>query len=283
MAGARTEADAVRELAEATSAGAHVPVAEGVSTVALPPGWTLAVNDVERYGSKPRRSLGTINVHDAAGFTAAVVQRVGEGVDFPAVVYADEERMALVAVLNDDYATEPGWRDHRVELALRKRPEWEHWRRQDGHLLGQEAFAEHIEDGLAELVSPAPGVMLDIAQTFSASTSGRFKGGHRLADGRRQFVYEEDIDASAGDTGTVAVPEIIELAVRPFFGADRFAVTARFRFRLRNGELTLGYKLDRPDDVERAAFAAIRDGVAESLNTTPIAGVAPRARSAADG
>lgn len=280
MAGSRTEADAVRELAEATSAGSHTVIAEGVSTVALPPEWTLETTDVERYGKAPRRSQGTVSAHDSAGFAAAVTQRLGEGVDFPAVVYADEERMALVAILNDDYASEPGWRDHRVELALRKRPEWEHWRRQDGHLLGQEAFAEHIEDGLAELVSPAPGVMLDIAQTFSASTSGRFKGGNRLADGRRQFVYEEDIDASAGESGTVAVPEQIELAVRPFFGADRFAVTARFRFRLRNGELTLGYKLDRPDDVERAAFAAIRDGVAELLSTTPIAGVAPAPRVA---
>lgn len=273
---AKTEAEAVAALATATEAGRHVPVSlTDVVTVATPQEWELHTIDPEQYRATPRRSRGTVSVHDAAGFAQAVQQRCGVDPDFPAVVYADEELMTLVAVLNDDYAADPGWRDYRVQLAVRKRPEWTHWRRADGNLMNQEAFAEHIEDGLAELVNPAPGVMLDIAQTFSASTSGRFKGGHRLADGRRQFVYEEDLEASAGDSGTVAVPETIELAVRPFFGADRFAVTARFRFRLRGGELTLGYKLDRPDDVERAAFGAITEAVASSLNLTPIAGPAP--------
>jgi len=275
----RTEADAIREISLASAAGQHTSIAANVTTVPVPPGWDLRTIDAEQHMQTPRRSRGTVSVHDAAGFAQAVQQRVGENPDFPPVVYADEEQMSLVAVLDDDYPGEPAWRSYRVQLAVRKRPEWMHWRRADGNLMNQEAFAEHIEDGLAELVTPAPGVMLDIAQTFSASTTGRFKGGHRLADGRRQFIYEEELEASAGDSGTVAVPEIIELAVRPFFGADRFAVTARFRFRLRSGELTLGYKLDRPDDVERAAFAAIVDGAAEALGVTPIAGPAPAATS----
>lgn len=267
-----TEAEAVAKLA---AVAGQIEVANGLRLVTLPEGHTHELIDLERFTDNPRRPLGTVKVHDAAGFVEAVQQR-RHTVD--PVVYADEETMALVAVLNDDHAVAAGWRDHRVQLASRRRPEWEHWRKLDGHLVDQEAFATHVEDGLAELVSPAAAVMLDLAQTFHATTSARFKGGHRISSGARQLVYEEEIDAAAGTGGDVAIPDAIELAVRPFFGAERYQVTGRFRFNLRGGALTLGYKLDRPDDVERAAFAAVRDEVATGLSLTAIAGVAPAAR-----
>lgn len=270
---ADTEAEAVATLA----ADADVyDVAEHVQLLTLPEGHTHSLVDVERYVDQPRRSVGTIQVHDAAGFAEAVKQRQWD--EHQLAVYADEETMALVAVLNDDAGGSPGWRDHRVSLTLRRRPEWEHWKKKDGHLIDQEAFATHVEDGLAELVAPGAAEMLDLAQTFHATTSARFKGGHRISSGARQLVYEEEIDATAGTGGDVAIPDTIELAVRPFFGAERYAVTGRFRFNLKGGTLTLGYKLDRPDDVERAAFAAIRDAVAADLGVTAIAGVAPAPR-----
>lgn len=268
-----TEAEAVAKLA---AAAGQTEVGDGLRLVTLPEGHTHELLDLESFTANPRRPLGTVQVHDADGFVGAVQQRVHTAAP---VIYADEERMALVAVLNDDHAATAGWRDHRVQLALRRRPEWEHWRKLDGHLVDQEAFATHVEDGLAELQAPGAAVMLDLAQTFHATTSARFKGGHRISSGARQLVYEEEIDATAGTSGDVAIPDTIELAVRPFFGAERYAVTGRFRFNLRGGVLTLGYKLDRPDDVERAAFAAIRDAVATELTLTAIAGVAPAPRA----
>lgn len=278
----RTDTDAIAELA---TGAADPVVVEGFDQtdrspryIALPPGWVSDVHDPERTAATPRRPVGTVQVHDAASFAAAVTLRQSDDPGTVPVVYADEENLALVAVLNDDQAGIAGWRDHRVELALRKTVEWQHWRNGDDRLLEQEAFAEFIEAGLGEIVSPSAADMLDLAQTFQASTSGRFKAGNRLATGVRQFVYEEEVDASAGTGGTLGIPETIELAVRPFYGSDRYRVDARFRYRLRSGELTLGYKLDRPHEVERSAFTAVRDGVAEAL--TGIEVIAGRALAA---
>lgn len=275
MSNYETEAEAVAALTRDVN---PTLVVDGVLHVALPPEWTQHTIDLETYGEHPRRPVGTVKVHDAAGFVSSVKQRVCDE-DGPAVVYADEESIALVAILNDDHGMGAGWRDHRVALNLRRRPEWTHWLGIDGQMVNQESFASHIEDGLAEIVDPSAADMLDLAQTFHATTSARFKGGHRLASGARQLVYEEEIDASAGDQpGTLAIPEWITLTMRPFFGAEKYEIRARFRFKLTAGNLTLGYKLERPSDVERAAFGDVRDAVAEELKVTPIAGVPPAPR-----
>lgn len=278
----RTDTDAIAELAASAATPTVVEGFDGDDAtprlVALPPDWSTTLHDPERTADAPRRPVATVQVHDAASFAAAVTRRQDEE-NYTPVVYADEETLALVAVLNDDQHGRGGWRDHRVELALRRTVEWTHWKNADGRLLEQEDFAEFIEAGLTEIQDPPPATMLELAQTFQASTAGRFKGGTRLQTGVRQFLYEEEVDASAGPGGTIAIPETIKLAVRPFYGSDRYQVDARFRYRLRTGHLTLGYKLDRPHEVERSAFTAVRDGVAELLKDVDvIAGRAPGAR-----
>lgn len=280
----RTDTDATIEIAQA--AMAHTPLHLGgdsespVVAVPLPPGWTAATIDTEQWAAAPRRARGTVQVHDADSFARAVRQRAA--IDEVAL-YANEETKQLIAVLNDDLVDSsgdqvPDWRDHRVELSLRARPEWTHWRSIDGRYIDQEAFAEHIERGLPELVAPAAAEALEIAQTFQATVSARFKQGSRLRDGAQQFQYEEDIEASAGSSGLLTIPDQLVIRVAPFFGATAVDVSARFRFRLKAGELSLGYLLDRPDEVERTAFSNIVDTVGTDLGRGPIMGVAPSAR-----
>lgn len=267
----RTEVDAAAELA---SEPAVYPVAEGVDTIVYPPEWTVHTLDHERLFDKPRRAVASVVVRDAAGFGAAVEQRKFQTVS----LYADDESMALTAILNDDHGTVAGWRDNRVSLSLRKTPEWSHWKERDGRMLDQKEFALHVEDGLKEIIDPAAADMLDLAQTFQATTSAKFKGGQRLATGERQFVYEEEIDAAAGKAGQVAIPETFTLRVAPFYGSPTVDITARFRFTLRANVLTLGYKLDRPHEVELSAFQSTVSDVENALGLTAVAGVAPAAR-----
>lgn len=256
----------------------HETIATGVAVQVSPAGAMSIERDIERFQAAPYRRQGTVVVHDAAGFAAAVTQRLGapgDGVAFRPAVYADEENKRLVAVLNDDSVDGAGWRDMRVELALRPTPAWTFWKHGSGDMMDQENFAAHVEEGRLELVTPAPAEMLELAQTFQATTAAKFHQGSRLADGRRQFQYDEELEAQAGTTGQVIIPSILELGITPFYGADRFVVTALFRFRLQGPKLTLGYILDRPYDIERAAFNKVVDAVAESLAVAPIAGVAP--------
>lgn len=125
----------------------------------------------------------------------------------------------------------------------------------------QEGFAEHIEGGLEEIVTPDAADMLEIAQSFHAVSAATFRSQKRLASGEQQFQYDEELTATAGKTGNLTVPTTILLAVAPFIGEERYKLTARLRFRLSGGKLTLGYILDRPDAVVRDAL----EGVAERL------------------
>lgn len=248
----RTDTDAIAELA-------LKPVVESFGStsdlVIAPPGWTSRVHSYETAQLSPNRSRGVIEVHDAKSFAGAVTHRATNA---PPVVYVDDSTNALTAVLNDDAGpTQSGWRDYCVVLGLRPTPEWAHWRARDGQLMNQRAFAEHLENGLLELKEPAAADMLEIAQTFHATASAQFKGGTRLASGARQFRYEEAIEASAGPAGTIEIPERLKLVVVPFYGSARYEVGAWFRFRLTKDDLTLGYKLERPHDIERAAFGDI--------------------------
>lgn len=265
------------------------PDAGGAFVHSVPRGWEREVIDIERYEDAPYAPRGTVRVHNSDGFVLAFNRRrtifdalsaddeptgAGRG---PHAVYADEDAMALVAILNDHYEDQAGWRDDRIALELRRRPEWEEWKAKDGSMFTQEEFAAFIEDHLAEIVRPEAAVMLDIAQTFQADIEGGFKQATRLQSGAVQFRYEETIGAKAGTGGTIDIPEELGLEVVPFFGGPKYGLTARFRFTLRAGDLRLGYKLNRPGDVERAAFTNVVDAVATELGIKTIAGIAPGA------
>jgi uncharacterized protein YfdQ (DUF2303 family) len=207
----------------------------------------------------PRRSAGTVDVHDAESFIEAIVHRASAESNSLAdvVVYADASTCALVAVLNDDQPDQPGWRDYRASLKLTRTEEWTAWVKGQG-LGAQQRFAERIEDGLREIVDPSGAEMLEIAQSLQVNVGVKCKAGHRLANGETQFVYEEDVQATAGKTGALSIPNEFTLGVAPFLGTEPYEVKARLRFKPpRGGDLQIGYLLDRPEAIERDAFADI--------------------------
>ena len=254
-----------------------VHVETGVSdivTVAVKNGYTLSHTPNERWQSEPVRPRGTITALTATGFADAVNLRLPAEQDGASVVYADHDKCALVAIVNDDGGGDAGWRDHRIELQLRSTPEWTLWTSRQG-LGSQEKFAETIEEGENEIVDPTATSMLELAQTFHASTSAKFRQSGRLTDGRTQFVYEEDVDAKAGESGQLTIPATFTLALRPFHGAQPVLVTARLRYRLARGDLQIGYFLHRVDDIKRAAFAELVEGTRAALALPVVEAVAP--------
>lgn len=236
--------------------------------------------DLERYEDRPLRHRGTVKALTADGFIATYKQ-LSTGFDV-AVVYAHPDKTALVAVLNDDHhEAGPGWRDHRIELALQATPEWLHWTNHQG-LHSQAYFAEAIEEGQDEIVgTPNATVMLEIAQKFEASVGGKFRQEGRLDDGSVKYSYEETVEAKVGD-GLIPVPKSFTVRLRPFWGAQPVDVQARVRSTCRGGELKIGYVLHRPDEVRRDAFATdVVDHVrVELADATVIEGVPAEATKA---
>jgi uncharacterized protein YfdQ (DUF2303 family) len=217
------------------------------------------------YTGQIARKTGRTTVRDAASFLAYY----GKHADDASEVYADVEALTITAVLDAHSADEPGFGEHRLTLALRRTKAWEEWLSLDGKLVDQDRFANFLEDHLPNLVEPDAATMLEIAQSIKATTKADFQSSSRLQSGERKFAYVEDTKASAGAKGDLSIPEVFKIAVPPFEGADAYSMTARFKYRLDHSHLTLGFKLEQPEERARAAFTDVLTAITEDI-TVPI-------------
>lgn len=224
----------------------------------------------------PARKRGNVQVFDAPSFNA-ILEANAEAGNITIYISRDANDPKIVAVLNGngeggEAFGGPGWGDFRAEILFRFTPQWLKWKAIDGKMLPQLAFAEFIEDNLGDIVSPAGADMLEIAQELSAKRSVDFKSNVRLADGRLQFQNIEDIAAQVG-VGQIAIPPTITLGIAPVFGLPPFRVDARFRYRIENGKLTLGVKLQRIEDIMAAVVNDMVNGTLADGDRPAVAGI----------
>lgn len=212
--------------------------------------------DLEKFADRPRRARGTITARTLDGVSDGIARH--RTPDVSPVLYHDSETLQVTAVLNDHLGPVApdgitGWRDHRITWTPTLTPEWRHWSINQG-LHDQLRFAEILEDGEAEIADPPVADMLEIANTLHGSSSAKYRAIGRPKTGITQLLYEETSDVKAGEKGDLSIPDEFTIVVRPFFGSDPWRVKARIRFRTKEGRLTIGYQLHRPDDVIRQAF-----------------------------
>lgn len=270
---AETEAAAVIAVTREAQAGELRPLDPKVSpllSVTVPNGYTRETVDLREYLPAPDRAQGTVTTQTVQSFSAYVERHDDLAAS---TVWVDADRGLLIAVLDDhigssggDAEVSPGWREHRATLTLTPTDEWRHWTGvRNGALMDQEAFAEHVEDGQVEIVKPAAAELLEIVMSMQGSTNAEWKSAKRLHDGSVQFIYSEDATATAGGKGELEIPQTFELLIRPFRGEEPVAMTARLRYRVKSGNLSIGYKLDRPNDVKSDAIDLITARLAEQF------------------
>ncbi|WP_460071124.1 DUF2303 family protein [Streptomyces sp. YKOK-I1] len=222
----------------------------------------------DQYKDNPTRKTGTTTVRDAKSFLAYWTKHHDDASE----VYADSERLTITAVL-DAHTTEGArWAGHRLHLSLRETNAWKQWLHMDGQLMDQEAFAEFLEDHVPELLEPSSAEMLEIAQSFQAAIKVDFQSASRLSSGQRQFQYVETVQSKAGQKGQLTVPETFVIGLVPFEGSEGYRLTARLRHRIGQNGLRLGYKLERPDEIRKTAFADVVKAIGEQIDTAVMNG-----------
>jgi len=99
----------------------------------------------------------------------------------------------------------------------------------------------------------------------------------RLENGQRRFRYDETVRGTTR-AGDIEVPSAFAIGIPVFIDGKKFHVDARFRYRMVEGDLGIGYELIRPLDVFRAAVkqvtAEIQGGLKEGFGSV-YAGVRP--------
>lgn len=227
----------------------------------------------DQYLELPARKRGTVTVRDVASFAHYYEKHADADSD----VFADLDGATFTAVLDAHGRDSEGarWQQHRLVLALQTTLPWRTWLKTDRQWMSQQQFAEHLEDNCRDLAPGGPvsaADLLEVAQQFQAKNTVTFSSGTRLATGQTQFVYQESIDARAGNRGTIDIPAEFSLAIVPYEDCAPAIVPARFRYRLNHGELKLGYFLADPARIAREAVAEIAQNVAAECSVTVMQG-----------
>jgi uncharacterized protein YfdQ (DUF2303 family) len=235
--------------------------------------------DLEPTLPAPSRKKGTVTCFDVASFNQLIADNSDAG---NISIYLDRNpvKPAIVAVLNGhgkpaDGKSATGWGDFRVQIEFRKTPQWLKWSGIDGKMMPQVEFAEFVENNLADIVEPPGATMLEIATYLQTTRSVDFKSGIRLSSGAIQFQNLESLDTKVG-AGNIEVPEMLTLGLQPFIGSGGYKIPTRFRYRLNDGKLTLGIKMQRIETmmdelietliakIERGANISVLDGLPPS-------------------
>lgn len=269
---------AVIEAARQGAAPTKLSEADGVAFWLVPgvadhPSAVVTV-DGRKNAPKPLRKTGGVTVFDAASFNQVIADNSDAG-DIAIYFDRNPNKPAVVAVLNGNGKGGAGWGDLRANIEFRPTPQWVKWRDKDGKMLPQTEFAEFIEDNLEDIAEPSGATMLEIATHLEVARSVSFKSAMRLTSGVVQFKHDTDDNAKVS-ANTIDVPQEFKLGIAPIFGLPSYGVPARFRYRLVDGRLTLGYKLQRIETmmaqiiedvigkIERGANISVMDGLPPS-------------------
>jgi uncharacterized protein YfdQ (DUF2303 family) len=248
--------------------GDHGPLASFI----VPAGAKLHLVDVaeriEKWQENPSRKTGTFKVHDGDSFVAYMAKHSL----IESEVWADAQGQRIVGVINA-HSDDAGWGDHRVVYEVAHTESWKAWKALDGKLGSQAAFAQLIEDRLIDILKPDAADLLEIVQTIEAAIGTKVQSSRLLSNGERQFTYKETIEGAAGRSGQFEIPKEFELVLQPFEGAEPQTILARLRYRIDNGDLLIGFKLVRPEDMLREAFNSVVEVVQTGVDAPVFNGV----------
>ena len=229
------------------------------------------IEDLERFMPMPLRPRGTV-VCETVDALIAYYKRF---CDDASLVFACCEAFKVTGVLDwhapGDMA---GFAEHRVIYEAPRSDEWKIWTGADGAAMRQAEFSRFIEDNVKDIREPAGADVLEVARQLEVKKKVEFASAERLSDGQREFTYNEEVDGSTR-RGQMKIPEEFLLGIPVFIAGDHYAVTARLRYRIHDGQLRLWYDLLNPHEVERDAFGAIVTRVDEAVPTDVLMAQAP--------
>lgn len=237
---------------------------DGIPYAVIPDDYT--VTSLEHLLQLPARKRGAWKFGDAASFVAYYKQH-----QLGSVIYGRIDPPRFLAVFDDHREYEPGWRDHTAEYACSLSAEWKTWTGNNKKAMPQEVFAQFIEDNLPDIVEPSAADMLEISRTLEAKTKVNFASGIRLDNGQVDLTYQETIEGTAGK-GKLQIPETFAVGIAVLEGGPKYKVTARLRYRIKDGSLALWFDLLRPHKVLEDAVLDIWKQIAEQTGQTILNG-----------
>lgn len=222
---------------------------------------------------RPERPKALVKLRDAASFITYFndhktdYSRIFAQLD-PALFLAVFDEFSVVTEGDAGVWPQADWREFRAAFAVPPSREWLLWTAANRKHMTQLSFAEFLQDNLPDVVQPAGADLLELALNFEAAQTGTYVATQRLQDGSHNLQWRADNNAS----GSVRLPEHITLQIPVFENETPSELTARLKYRVKDGALTLWYELVRPHKVLEAAFRAAWDRIAQGTGATILLG-----------
>lgn len=192
-------------------------------------------------------------------------------------MFFDPDALICTAIIdyhNSGSDGTPEFCQHIVTLRLKETDAWKLWKGSNCKTMSQVDFALFIENMMADITNPVAADILEMSKGLEATGQMRFKSSVVLEDGNRSFVYENEVSAKA--PGKIEIPKAFELSIKPFLGADRSPITARFMYRIDSGALRLSYQLIRPEEFILAATETAVYLIKEKTSLPVYIGTSPK-------
>ena len=227
------------------------------------------VEDLSQYLKFPTRARGTQTLLDADSFILFVQQNKTAVTG----LFFQNSPPKFTAVFNVGTPDAPNWGDHRAVYECPLSPQWLAWKAGNGQQMSQEDFALFVERNLPDISQPEAAQMLEIVTSLQAKKKVNFSSGLRLSNGANELSFEEQIEGSAAK-GKLQIPEEITLGIPVFHGGTYYAVQAKFRYRIREGKLSMWYELVRPHLILEDAVSELRRQIEAGTGLTAFNGIA---------
>lgn len=165
------------------------------------------------------------------------------------------------AVLDASGPANPQWEEHTANFAVTYSDRWTLWDGASRRPMTQKQFAEFVEDNNADIISPKPAQMLEIAQTLQVEQNSNFRSAIRLENGNVNLGYQRQTTAKAGQNDELEIPSQFTIQIPVLEAESARQIPVRLRYELSDGKLSLTFEiLQRQrllDDVKRSIYATI--------------------------
>lgn len=223
--------------------------------VLVPEGYKL--EDLEQFRESPRNIRKRLSAHTLEGF----VDYINKFATDNTVIFAHPVEADMEAVFDYHSPGQPRWGDHKISFRPKKSREFEKWERKNRGLLDQFDLADLVEEHAEDFYDPQPARIIEVARNFEAKKSVQFERAKSVESGDVQFTYVEE----TGAKDDMVIPEDVTLRIPVFMGGKKVEISGRFRYRLDQGELKLGFVFPQLHEVKKTAAKGLIQDVQEEM------------------
>lgn len=282
----KPEAQAIIETVERLGAVEFKELAEGPTVAVVPAGkQVVSIKKlIDEYRTAPERKKGTARLNEPASF----IEHVNRMKDESTALFAKADRREPSITAVYDYHEldgSPRFCEHRAVYTFPLSEEWKAWAGPNGpdHSMGQQQFAEFIEDRQPDLEPPAsagkktqeyadalgcelatPGQIIALSRGLAMTVDHELVNTIRTGSGECQMVFKETHKGVNGEP--LKIPGAFLISVPFFVGGQPWVIPVRLRYRAGNGTVVWWYQLALVDVLFREAIDLEIARISEGTN-----------------